>query len=338
MKEKKRTIRGIPAGDIRRWGKGVPNSDPDSTHNSFKIHIETLFALSSDGPPRVVLDPVGKCIYCGSTETLTMEHIIPFSLGGKFELPESSCKECSLITMKLEQFVTRNYLRIPRSLLRIRTRRPRERVTLVAVELHHHDGSVSSADVEINEAPTANLIPNFIRINERVKPGDLLAKATIEQKLDHEFIEKHKALIAKFGVKRIIYKSPPLQVELFVQMLWKIAYGFLYVAARKSAIASGRAATALGKDSPPLCVTSKNYIGLEEGALAFVDIVSVPSRTTPLRYGLASVWRKTEGGKNFINCQLTIMNILGFPNYILRIPDVEESRIEPVHFRLKLWE
>ena len=58
-------------------------------------------------PSHVVFAPARECIYCGATDGLTTEHIIPYSLGGRFELPEASCNECTEITKKIEQTVGR---------------------------------------------------------------------------------------------------------------------------------------------------------------------------------------------------------------------------------------
>jgi hypothetical protein len=54
---------------------------------------------------RHVYDPVGKCIYCGDDSNpgrLTIEHIIPESLGGTLELPDASCHDCQVITGAFE--------------------------------------------------------------------------------------------------------------------------------------------------------------------------------------------------------------------------------------------
>jgi hypothetical protein len=50
-------------------------------------------------------NPVGRCIYCngdGKLGRLTLEHVIPESLGGMLELPEASCQECQAITSAFE--------------------------------------------------------------------------------------------------------------------------------------------------------------------------------------------------------------------------------------------
>jgi hypothetical protein len=51
--------------------------------------------------------PVGYCIYCGATEGLRVEHILPFGLQGTAKLPQSSCGKCAKITGQQEQIVLR---------------------------------------------------------------------------------------------------------------------------------------------------------------------------------------------------------------------------------------
>jgi len=70
---------------------------------------------------------VGRCIYCGSTEGLTDEHIIPEGLHGPWVLPKSSCETCSVETGRFEQRVLRGPLWPPKTELGLKTKRPRER-------------------------------------------------------------------------------------------------------------------------------------------------------------------------------------------------------------------
>lgn len=50
---------------------------------------------------------IGRCIYCGNTENLQMEHILPFGLSGSAILPKSTCNRCAKITGYVEQKVLR---------------------------------------------------------------------------------------------------------------------------------------------------------------------------------------------------------------------------------------
>jgi hypothetical protein len=70
---------------------------------------------------------VGKCIYCGSTEDLSDEHIIPEGLHGDWVLPDASCEPCRIETGKFEQRVLRGPLWPPRVELGLKTKRPKQR-------------------------------------------------------------------------------------------------------------------------------------------------------------------------------------------------------------------
>ena len=50
---------------------------------------------------------VDVCIYCGAEEGLTDEHVVPYSLGGTWELKRASCTSCQKITSQLERKVSR---------------------------------------------------------------------------------------------------------------------------------------------------------------------------------------------------------------------------------------
>jgi len=53
----------------------------------------------------------GACIYCGSSDDLTDEHVVPYGLGGKMILPKSSCRRCAMITGQFEGKVLRGFMR-----------------------------------------------------------------------------------------------------------------------------------------------------------------------------------------------------------------------------------
>jgi HNH endonuclease len=71
---------------------------------------------------------VQACIYCGSTEDLTDEHIIPYGLGGDLVLPKASCRACATITSDFERRVQRGFMLEGRTAADFPTRRPKERL------------------------------------------------------------------------------------------------------------------------------------------------------------------------------------------------------------------
>jgi len=70
---------------------------------------------------------INQCIYCNSTENLTKEHIVPYSLRGIWILQKASCHKCQKITSAFERRVLRNYFIQLRTSLKLPTRRPKQR-------------------------------------------------------------------------------------------------------------------------------------------------------------------------------------------------------------------
>jgi hypothetical protein len=69
----------------------------------------------------------GRCIYCGSTKNLTSEHVVPFGLGGDFELPGASCVGCRDVTSLIERRVMEEQFTGPRLAIGYPSRHARAR-------------------------------------------------------------------------------------------------------------------------------------------------------------------------------------------------------------------
>ncbi len=72
---------------------------------------------------------IGACIYCGSTDDLTDEHVIPFGLAGKHQLRKASCRTCMKKTSLWERRVLNDTLGPFRAVLGLPTRHPKRRST-----------------------------------------------------------------------------------------------------------------------------------------------------------------------------------------------------------------
>lgn len=74
-----------------------------------------------------LLPPVGRCVYCGATDELTNEHIVPLSFGGQYVLPKASCVRCQVITKRFEQYCARHIYGTFRIKMNFPTRHRKER-------------------------------------------------------------------------------------------------------------------------------------------------------------------------------------------------------------------
>ncbi len=128
--------------------------------------------------------PVGYCIFCGSTEELTREHIIPFGLGGASTLPKASCKTCAGKTGRIEQDVLRGPLwpiRVFRD-LKSRTKH-RDAPNTIAVTIERH-GEETELELPLDQAPIIFQFPLFaepgyFRPNSYQKGIDIQGVATV---------------------------------------------------------------------------------------------------------------------------------------------------------------
>ena len=75
-----------------------------------------------------IYGPIGSCIYCGCTENLRREHIVPKGLGGEHILLRASCRDCAVITSHFERYVLRELLINPRTILGLPTYRKKQRL------------------------------------------------------------------------------------------------------------------------------------------------------------------------------------------------------------------
>lgn len=129
------------------------------------IHDEQSIRRFFDDPIKKY-KPVGRCIYCGVTKyskdkvQLSDEHIIPFALGGKLVLPNSSCERCADVTSSLERYICKKMLSNPRTIAQFPTRRPKDRPKTLPVRICK-DRELEEADIA--RVPLVLMLPVFQR-------------------------------------------------------------------------------------------------------------------------------------------------------------------------------
>jgi hypothetical protein len=177
--------------------------------------------LLQGGGPLVTqkLGKVGECIYCGSTEDLSDEHLIPLALEGPFVLERASCAACRNLTGQFEGELLRGWLLPARLALNLKTRHPRKRPTTLAVGT-----ATGSREVHFTEYPTLLYLP--------VLEPPALARGSTDHRL---LVRPEQALInlSRVPLPALLAKhGPGFRVEstldpyTFAQLLAKIAHGF----------------------------------------------------------------------------------------------------------------
>lgn len=105
--------------------------------------------------------PVGKCIYCGTTEPpLKKEHSIPYGLGGDWVLLEASCGECEKITSRFERRILRGPLLAVRTATKMPTRHKHERPTELPITIER-SGNLETFMVPVENHLTLVHLPLF---------------------------------------------------------------------------------------------------------------------------------------------------------------------------------
>jgi hypothetical protein len=88
---------------------------------------------------------IGQCVYCGATDDLSDEHVIPYGLSGDLKLNDASCPRCRDITSKLEGALLRGHWRAQRQYLGLKSRRSKEVVPDLPVTVRKANGETVAA-------------------------------------------------------------------------------------------------------------------------------------------------------------------------------------------------
>jgi hypothetical protein len=119
-----------------------------------------MFTLPAHSDKRY--DAVGGCIYCGSTSSLSDEHIVPLGLGGRWVLPKASCRDCAKKTSSAELAFLRTMFGPLRMYYDMPTRRPRERPEKLPLKVKlTPEADWSYIDVDQKIYPFLVLFPVF---------------------------------------------------------------------------------------------------------------------------------------------------------------------------------
>ncbi len=168
--------------------------------------------------------PIGKCIYCGKTDDLRKEHILPFGLGGSTVLQGSTCGGCAKVTGQVEQKVLRGPmwgLRIYRGL---KSRTKHEHAPKCYPLKIIRNGSEQTVELPVNEFPILLHFPVFeppAYLNPKNYEKGILVSGVITVSFGHRPEDVARAL----GVESISLEQRQEPVA-FARMIAKMAYSW----------------------------------------------------------------------------------------------------------------
>lgn len=167
---------------------------------------------------------VGECIYCGVTQGLSDEHIIPLALGGTVVLPAASCTQCAAITSAIERKVLRGFMYKARVVSNFPSRRKNERPRTLQTKLLNQKGVVLTESLPVNES--AALLPLPILTRASFICGDPPTRGVKITGIETIHFGKNVEAVIRDQNATSMEVTEDIQAAAFVQLLAKIAYGY----------------------------------------------------------------------------------------------------------------
>jgi len=174
--------------------------------------------------------PIGRCIYCGATDGLTEEHVVPQFLSGRLSLTEASCGRCAKITSGFESKCAQKNFDTALPFMFKRASRRRLPVTLIIngkrhtkrIEPHNYPPTLqlpiyAPPDHAVGRQPAESALPirkemwGWVWEQPHEPPGAWEKKV---RQLLRESGASHVAIPGKFDDRS------------FVRLLAKIGYGY----------------------------------------------------------------------------------------------------------------
>lgn len=175
---------------------------------------------------RQVLRTIGECIYCGSTDELSEEHVVPYGLGAGWVLEKASCKKHRDITSKFELEILRKLWGPIRAAINIQSRRGHKN-KLYPVTITQQDGRTVTVHIDPAKfgAPMHYLMLPYPRyLTDETGDRDFSFHGRVTHVLPDP--EKFKDELRKAFNPRKVEITTNFRPVAFAQMLAKIGYGF----------------------------------------------------------------------------------------------------------------
>lgn len=169
----------------------------------------------------------GFCIYCGSTEQLSREHIVPYALGGTLTITEGSCEGCRKKTHAFETDVLTGPMRMVRYIQNLPSS-TKHRSVPKTVELFVKlgDGTEQRIEVPIAKAPILLAFYEFgePKYLDPSRGADLETGAVVTG----SYGQNPSHLLLELSAKGMTIVGLPMRPVAFARMIAKIAYCFAF--------------------------------------------------------------------------------------------------------------
>ena len=203
----------------RRSGAHRSRPRGSLTSNAYRAPLKDLASFTPA--------PAERCIYCGATEDLRDEHILPFGLSGPAAIPRASCGTCARITGAVEGEILRGPLWPLRVFRNLKSRtRHRDAPRTVDLTLDYPDGRSEPTQVPIERAPVVFIFPVFAPpgiIQPRGYTRGIRVKGSAMVGYDNGY----KRLLKDYGASSISL-SQTTTPSTFARMIAKIAYAMAF--------------------------------------------------------------------------------------------------------------
>jgi hypothetical protein len=247
--------------------------------------------------PRGSVRTVGCCIYCGSTDSLSDEHVLPFGLGGPSWISKASCLPCARQTSLVELRVLRGALRIVRAAWGMPSRTKNKGAALdVPVEVLRGD-TWEQVRLERSIAPLLMPFPQYAP--PRYRTGATGTGIELVGFYTVNFGADPSAVASSLSTKGLRLQVNGESYDAFARMLGKIAYA--------QAAAEGRVGH---QDALPIV---RSILGLDNDIGRWVGMVNEASETYA---GLLHRVRLAEQeGTGVLRAAVQLFAAAGAPSY-----------------------
>lgn len=199
--------------------------------------------------------PANRCIYCGSTEGLSDEHIIPLRLGGRLILPKAGCPICRDATSRFERTCLRTMYGPLRLLYDLPTRRKGDRPQTLPLKVKRTpDHDWEYVPVAQERYPFLITFPQFDLPGALTGAVESVATGPATRRLwirgaspSHDFQQLLQELTVELRVRSLMPVSKA-DVPAFCRLLAKMAHAFAVAETGSRSFSSPVARYATGSD------------------------------------------------------------------------------------------